>query len=59
VNSEEINPRTATSDKEPRRCADARAAYRSWEWMPAGEVKPFEDSQTFDAMVLDLAIRSN
>jgi ribosomal protein S18 acetylase RimI-like enzyme len=37
----------------------ARAAYRSWGWMPAGEVRPFEDSQTFDAMVLDLTIRSN
>jgi ribosomal protein S18 acetylase RimI-like enzyme len=35
----------------------ARAAYLTWAWIPAGEVKPFEDSQTFDAMALDLTAR--
>ena len=35
----------------------ARAAYQSWGWLPAGEVKPFEDSPTFDAMALDLTAR--
>ena len=35
----------------------ARAAYRSWGWLPAGEVKPFDDSPTFDAMALDLTAR--
>jgi GNAT superfamily N-acetyltransferase len=32
----------------------ARAAYRSWGWVPAGEVKPFAHSPTFDAMALEL-----
>ena len=35
----------------------ARAAYQSWGWSPAGEVKPFDDSPTFDAMALDLTAR--
>ncbi|WP_285685445.1 GNAT family N-acetyltransferase [Actinoplanes sp. NBRC 103695] len=35
----------------------ARAAYVSWGWKAAGEVKPFPDSQTFDAMALDLTSR--
>ncbi|MFG1608600.1 GNAT family N-acetyltransferase [Actinoplanes sp. NPDC049265] len=36
--------------------APARAAYSSWGWKPAGELKPFPDSQTFDAMALDLTM---
>ncbi|MET8152069.1 GNAT family N-acetyltransferase [Actinoplanes sp. NPDC049668] len=35
----------------------ARAAYLAWGWKPAGEVKPFSDSETFDAMVLDMTTR--
>jgi ribosomal protein S18 acetylase RimI-like enzyme len=32
----------------------AQAAYREWAWKHIGEVKPFENSPTFDAMALDL-----
>jgi GNAT superfamily N-acetyltransferase len=35
----------------------ARAAYLLWGWQPAGEVKPFPDSETFDAMALDMTTR--
>ena len=35
----------------------ARAAYLSWGWQAAGEVKPFPDSETFDAMALDMTSR--
>lgn len=32
----------------------ARAAYDSWGWRRLGGLKPFDDSPTYDAMVLDL-----
>ena len=34
----------------------AKAAYASWGWRKLGELKPFEDSPTYDAMVVDLPI---
>lgn len=36
----------------------ARAAYLSWGWKRAGEIKPFPDSETFDALALDMTTRS-
>lgn len=32
----------------------ARAAYLSWGWYAFGQVKPFADSATFEALMLDL-----
>ena len=34
----------------------AQAAYVSWGWRKLGNLKPFDDSPTYDAMVLPLPI---
>jgi ribosomal protein S18 acetylase RimI-like enzyme len=34
----------------------AKAAYASWGWRKMGELKPFDDSPTYDAMVIDLTL---
>ncbi|MEV6631905.1 GNAT family N-acetyltransferase [Actinoplanes sp. NPDC051470] len=34
--------------------AAAQAAYASWGWRKLGEIKPFDDSPTYDAMLLTL-----
>ena len=39
-------------DNEP-----ARAAYRRWGWTFVGEIQPFDDAPTLDAMALDLGTR--
>lgn len=37
--------------------APAQAAYRSWGWRRVGGVKPFDDSPTYDAMLLELTVK--
>jgi GNAT superfamily N-acetyltransferase len=32
----------------------ARTAYQSWGWQKLGELRPFDDAPTYDAMLLDL-----
>lgn len=34
--------------------APAQAAYKSWGWKQVGQIKPFPDSPTFDALAFDL-----
>jgi ribosomal protein S18 acetylase RimI-like enzyme len=34
--------------------APAKSAYISWGWRKLGEIKPFDDSPTYDAMILPL-----
>lgn len=36
----------------------AKAAYASWGWRKLGELKPFEDSPTYDAMIVALPVPS-
>jgi ribosomal protein S18 acetylase RimI-like enzyme len=36
----------------------AKAAYASWGWRKLGELKPFDDSPTYDAMVVSLPLGS-
>lgn len=36
--------------------APARAAYLSWGWRKLGELKPFDDAPTYDAMIVELPI---
>ena len=34
--------------------APAKAAYAAWGWRKLGELKPFEDSPTYDSMIVSL-----
>ena len=35
----------------------AQAAYRSWGWHKAGDLKPFADAPNYDVMVVELPIQ--